>query len=49
MIYKALILIFGIVMATVTVGCNTVKGVGEDVQGGGEAISSSAQAVSNKL
>lgn len=49
MFYKALILMFGIVMTTMVVGCNTVKGVGKDVQAGGEAISTSAQKVSNKM
>lgn len=49
MFYKALILMLGVVMTTAVVGCNTVKGVGQDVQAGGEAISTSAQKVSNKL
>ncbi|OCG25069.1 entericidin [Gilliamella sp. wkB108] len=44
-----LILVLGIAMTTVIVGCNTVKGVGEDVQSGGKAISKSAEKVSEKM
>lgn len=49
MFHKMLILMVGIVMTTLVVGCNTVKGVGQDVQSGGKAISTSAEKVSNKL
>lgn len=49
MFYKALMLMLGIVMTTTIVGCNTVKGVGKDVQASGQAISTSAQKVSDKM
>lgn len=49
MFHKMLILMVGIVMTTLVVGCNTVKGVGQDVQSGGKAISTSAEKVSEKL
>nr|WP_141674364.1 entericidin A/B family lipoprotein [Gilliamella apicola] len=49
MFHKMLILVLGIAMTTVIVGCNTVKGVGEDVQSGGKAISKSAEKVSEKM
>jgi entericidin B len=49
MFHKVLMLILGIVMATLVVGCNTVKGVGQDVESGGKAISHTAEKVSDKM
>ncbi|KES19444.1 hypothetical protein B6D12_02935 [Gilliamella apicola] len=49
MLRKMLILVFGIAMTTLIVGCNTVNGVGKDVQSGGKAISKTAENVSDKL
>ncbi len=49
MFNRALIFMLGVVMATFIVGCNTVKGVGQDVEAGGKALSTSAQKVSNKM
>jgi Predicted small secreted protein len=49
MFHKILILMLGIIMTTLVVGCNTVQGVGQDVQSGGKAISNSAETVSEKL
>ncbi|OCG19499.1 entericidin [Gilliamella sp. Fer1-1] len=44
-----LILMLGVAMTTLIVGCNTVKGVGEDVESGGKAISHTAEKVSDKM
>nr|WP_208609934.1 entericidin A/B family lipoprotein [Gilliamella mensalis] len=44
-----LMLIFGIAMTTLVVGCNTVKGVGQDVESGGKVISHTAEKVSDKM
>ncbi|WP_081299756.1 entericidin A/B family lipoprotein [Gilliamella sp. wkB112] len=49
MFHKMFVLMLGVIMATLVVGCNTVKGVGQDVQSGGKAISKSAEKVSEKM
>ncbi|KDN09424.1 entericidin B [Gilliamella intestini] len=49
MFHKMLMLILGIAMTTLVVGCNTVKGVGQDVESGGKAISHTAEKVSDKM
>lgn len=49
MLRKMLMLVLGIAMTTLIAGCNTVNGVGKDVQSGGKAISNSAEKVSDKL
>ncbi|WP_081301220.1 entericidin A/B family lipoprotein [Gilliamella sp. wkB178] len=49
MFRKMFVLMLGVIMATLVVGCNTVKGVGQDVQSGGKAISKSAEKVSEKM
>jgi predicted small secreted protein len=36
-------------LALVTSGCNTVKGMGEDVQAAGGAVSSGAQKTEDKI
>ena len=43
------ILAASMLMAFVLTGCNTVKGVGQDVSKAGDAVSNSAQKVENKL
>lgn len=49
MFHKMLMLVVGLVMAIAVVGCNTVKGVGEDVSAGGKAISNTSEKVSQEL
>ncbi|MCX8642826.1 MULTISPECIES: entericidin A/B family lipoprotein [unclassified Gilliamella] len=49
MLQKMLIIVFGLVMTTLVTGCNTVNGVGKDVQSGGKAISNTAEKVSDKM
>ncbi|WP_267352138.1 MULTISPECIES: entericidin A/B family lipoprotein [unclassified Gilliamella] len=49
MFRKMLMLMLGLVMATFVVGCNTVSGVGKDVQSGGKAITHTANEVSDRL
>lgn len=39
----ALKLMLGILVLTVITGCNTMEGVGKDIQQGGEAIEKSAK------
>ncbi|RJF80843.1 entericidin, EcnA/B family [Oleomonas cavernae] len=43
----ALIVLFGV--AALVSACNTVEGVGRDVQGAGEAVSDTARTVKDKL
>lgn len=43
------ILVASMLMAFVLTGCNTVKGVGQDVSKAGDAVSNSAEKVENKL
>lgn len=49
MYHKLLVLMSGVIMATLIVGCNTIKGVGQDIQSGGKAISKTAEKVSEKI
>ncbi|AFR05156.1 entericidin B [Pectobacterium brasiliense] len=43
MLKKAFVAIFSLVILSAVVGCNTTRGVGEDVEAGGKAIQRSAQ------
>ncbi|MBJ7223467.1 MULTISPECIES: entericidin A/B family lipoprotein [unclassified Brenneria] len=43
MLKKSLIAIFSVLILSAVVGCNTTRGVGQDVEAGGEAIQRSAQ------
>ncbi len=48
--YKKIIsLLFAMMMLLSLAGCNTFKGVGKDVQSGGEAITTGATRVSDSL
>jgi entericidin B len=49
MLRKISILLVSLAMTTLVVGCNTFKGVGKDVQSGGEAITNTAEKVSDKM
>ncbi|MCV9878255.1 entericidin A/B family lipoprotein [Brenneria izbisi] len=43
MLKKSLVAIFSLLVLSAVVGCNTTRGVGQDVEAGGEAIQRSAQ------
>lgn len=44
MLKKSIVAIFSVlVLSSVLAGCNTTRGVGEDVSAGGQAIQRSAQ------
>nr|WP_113868448.1 entericidin A/B family lipoprotein [Brenneria salicis]NMN90383.1 entericidin B [Brenneria salicis ATCC 15712 = DSM 30166]RBP59635.1 entericidin B [Brenneria salicis ATCC 15712 = DSM 30166]RLM29780.1 ECN family pore-forming entericidin [Brenneria salicis ATCC 15712 = DSM 30166] len=43
MLKKSLVAIFSLLILSAVVGCNTTRGVGQDVEAGGEAIQRSAQ------
>ncbi|ARF48564.1 ECN family pore-forming entericidin [Pantoea ananatis] len=44
MLKKSIVAIFSVVMLSALLsGCNTTRGVGEDVEAGGQAIQRSAQ------
>ncbi|EHD19941.1 MULTISPECIES: entericidin A/B family lipoprotein [Brenneria] len=43
MLKKSLVAIFSVLILSAVVGCNTTRGVGQDVEAGGEAIQRSAQ------
>lgn len=43
MFKKSLAVIFSALLLSAVVGCNTTRGVGEDVEAGGNAIQRSAQ------
>ncbi|RLM20183.1 ECN family pore-forming entericidin [Brenneria alni] len=43
MLKKSLAAIFSVLILSAVVGCNTTRGVGQDVEAGGEAIQRSAQ------
>lgn len=44
-----MLLVAGMAVLFGTGGCNTVKGMGRDIQGAGEAISGSAQTTKEKM
>lgn len=46
---RALILALGLLGLTTVAACNTVKGVGKDVESGGEAITDTATQVQKKF
>ncbi|MEH0833895.1 entericidin A/B family lipoprotein [Pectobacterium cacticida] len=43
MLKKTFVAIFSLVILSAVVGCNTTRGVGEDVEAGGKAIQRSVQ------
>ncbi|WP_409311213.1 entericidin A/B family lipoprotein [Pectobacterium sp. B1J-3] len=43
MLKKSLVAIFSVVILSAVVGCNTARGIGQDVESGGKAIQRSAQ------
>ncbi|MBE5203969.1 MULTISPECIES: entericidin A/B family lipoprotein [Pectobacterium] len=43
MLKKAFVAIFSLVILFAVVGCNTTRGVGQDVEAGGKAIQRSTQ------
>ncbi|PWC15452.1 ECN family pore-forming entericidin [Brenneria roseae subsp. americana] len=43
MLKKSLAAILSVLILSAVVGCNTTRGVGQDVEAGGEAIQRSAQ------
>lgn len=49
MLNKIVATMLAMVMAIAVVGCNTVKGAGQDIKAGGEAISDTASDVSKKM
>jgi predicted small secreted protein len=44
-----LLLPIGLSLSALTAGCNTARGMGEDVQAVGSAVSGGAQATENKM
>jgi entericidin B len=42
-------LLFALALAAGLTACNTIEGVGEDVEAGGEAISNTAEEVEEEL
>lgn len=43
MLKKSLVAIFSVLILSAGVGCNTTRGIGQDVESGGKAIQRSAQ------
>ncbi|MEC5317595.1 entericidin A/B family lipoprotein [Brenneria populi subsp. brevivirga] len=43
MLKKSLVAIFSVFILSAVVGCNTTRGIGQDVEAGGKAIQRSAQ------
>jgi len=46
---KLMIALFALMAAPVLTACNTVEGVGEDVEAGGKVISKTAKKVEDKI
>ncbi|WP_072280987.1 entericidin A/B family lipoprotein [Rappaport israeli] len=46
---RRLAFVLGLVSVVALTGCNTVKGVGKDVQKGGEAVTQTATEVQQKM